>query len=219
LDYSQAKHVILTHATGIRNADDWIEFEETGYIGCLRPYTGIRHENFHDIVNALLVVGEQIHGNPEVERDLVHAIWSLTYTARIYGIDPNGMLKRNNLITEPDAALIEEWNDIIESITLGLLQGLPPYLVIERYASYISRHEHCGNLEFTIPYFKQLLEDPDCNDPSEILPAILKLGPYRQKLYTSLLELGSRSFPDYCREECEALLKLAVEACADTNAE
>ena len=214
----EAKRTLLTHAVGIRNDDDSIEFEKTGYIGCLRPYTGIRHENFHTIVKALLIVGEQLHGTADVDRELVHAIWSLTVTARIYGISPTGMLKRNSLITESDAILLKEWNDIIESIGLGLMQGLPPHLEIERYASYISRHEHCGNLEFTIPYFKQWLEDPICNDPSEILPAILKLGPYRRKLFIPLRSLDTRDFPGYCRHECEALLKLAVEACSDANA-
>lgn len=219
MNHAEAKRVILLHAVGIQNPDGSIDFEESGYIGSLRPYIGIRHQNFHSVVEALLVVGEQLHMKPDVDRELVHAIWDLTSTARRYGIRPGGMLKRNKLISDSDAATLEEWNDIVESMALGLLQGLPPYRQIERYASYISRDDHCGNLGFTIPYFRQWLQDPECNDPSEILPAILRLGSSRSDLLEALNALKVQTFPEYCRQECSDLLDRVIKSCIECEEE
>jgi hypothetical protein len=49
---------------------------EDGFTASLRPYSGLHEKNFHLIMEALLVVGERIHREPQVDRELVKAVWS-----------------------------------------------------------------------------------------------------------------------------------------------
>jgi hypothetical protein len=215
LNFAEAKHLILLHAVGIDNGNGDIQFESQGFIGSLRPYSGLRHGNFHSLFQALLVVGDELYRNSDVDRELVHAIWSLTSTARIWGVDPGGMLKRNKLITDADAKLLEEWTQILERTGLSLLNGCPPYYQIETYAEYISNHDHCDDLAFAIPYFREWLDDPDFNDPTVVLAAIPKLGDNKTDLLQSLIAMKTRTFAEYCRDESSEQLSIAIESCSE----
>ena len=53
MQYEDAKTELLRHA-GI--AEDYYE---EGFLACLRPYSGLKAENFHAVVEAVLSVGNR----------------------------------------------------------------------------------------------------------------------------------------------------------------
>jgi hypothetical protein len=53
---------------------------EDGFVTGLRPYKGLNERNIHQVMEALLTIGEHLHRSAEVDRDLVYTVWSMCYT-------------------------------------------------------------------------------------------------------------------------------------------
>src|SRR5471030_441238 len=97
VNYLEARHVLLLHGIGTTDQAGNPLVLEDGFLGCLRPYSGLREKNFHQLMEALFVVGEEFQKASQVDRETVRAIWSICESARYGGLHPNGMLQRNNL--------------------------------------------------------------------------------------------------------------------------
>lgn len=93
MEYESAKLELL------RNAGIAEDYHDGGFVSCLRPLTSLKADNFNSVVESILSVGFFFSSANTVERSIVHAIWSLAATTRLWGIDDDGMLVRNNLIS------------------------------------------------------------------------------------------------------------------------
>lgn len=81
---------------------------EVGFLGSLRPYTGLNPENFQEVMSALRVLAPEFCKDT-LDRDLVHSVWSICNLSRAWGLDPSGMLRRNNLISAEEINILEGW--------------------------------------------------------------------------------------------------------------
>jgi hypothetical protein len=133
MEFSDAKALIRMHA----GTEDGPKMA-TGFLGCLRPYTGLAAENFEEVVEATAAVAEHLRAGPWVDRELVFALWSMCETARAWGVQEGGMLPRNHLISPADRRTLATWVDIIERMTLRLLRGNGLPLAISPYAEAVA---------------------------------------------------------------------------------
>src|SRR5206468_1953844 len=105
VDYEAAMNVILMHSCG---RDD-VPLEEAlypeGFLGCLRPFSGLREANFLQVMDAIIALRPHLAGHREWEVRLVAGLWGLVVTARNWGLDPGGMLQRNRLLSPADTEL------------------------------------------------------------------------------------------------------------------
>ena len=112
----EAKQLILIHA-GMCDSP----LAATAFIGSLRPFTGIREENFHQIMEALQILTPYLQ-QEQIDRELICALWSLCELTRAWGVDTSGMLVRNNLLSDSDKVSLKKWIDTISSAVLLILE-------------------------------------------------------------------------------------------------
>ncbi len=94
-----------------------------GFLGSLRPWQGLHEENFGQVLEAIEALSEELMTAPRLDRDVMSALWGICYLGRSWGIEPGGMLRRNQLISDEDVATLAEWIDVIETRVLFLLDG------------------------------------------------------------------------------------------------
>ncbi|HEX8912417.1 MAG TPA: hypothetical protein VF796_08655 [Humisphaera sp.] len=210
VNYDEARHTLLMHGSGVYNDAGEPMALDDGFLGMLRPYRGLRENNFHVVMQALLVVGQRIHQADSVDRPLVESLWSTCSLMRAWGLHPSGMLRRNKLITEADARRLETWIDIFERSALGLLGGCPPHYEVERYAQYVIDSGPGENIAFFIPLMQQLLDDPDASDPTVVAEALGKLGPVARGALRSLHDANARTYPHYCDADAHDAITRAI---------
>ena len=100
---------------------------ENGFIGSLRPYRGtLNHEAFREVVACLKSLAPTLSGSNDVDRRTVSNIWGICYLARDWGTHPDGMLRRNNLITSADSQTLEKWVDCLSYAVMMLLEDPDP---------------------------------------------------------------------------------------------
>jgi hypothetical protein len=188
MTYEEAKYQLSLHRGVLDEARrEWVL--EDGFVVSLRPYSGLHEKNLHLVMEALLTVGERLHREPQVDRDLLSTIWSICFYARIWGLHPDGMLQRNDLITKDDITRLELWVDSIEQAALGLLSGQPPYVVVYHYASYVVKVGWWENIGFFIPLMQRALSGQGVGSASTmILAALGKLGGLAQSVLPTLYE-------------------------------
>ena len=126
MNYEAAVNVILMHSGG---RDD-VPLEEAlypeGFLGCLRPFSGLREENFLQVMHAVVSLRPHLAGKAEWEVRLVAGLWGLVVTARNWGLDPGGMLQRNRLLSAADTERLRLWVYCIEIAVARLLRGGDP---------------------------------------------------------------------------------------------
>lgn len=64
---------------------------------------------------------------------MVEALWELTKRARAWGLDPNGMLQRNHLLSESDTKRLLLWVQCIEMAVSHLMRGRDPAEALAYY--------------------------------------------------------------------------------------
>jgi hypothetical protein len=129
-----ARRILLLHSIGDPTGVDpkW----ETGFIGMLRPYHGLREENFHEVMACLRALRSVI-ARESLDRGLVDAVWTLCHLSRAWGLDPDGMLQRNKLMAPEDVRKLQSWIDTISWTVFWLLQ--PDGATNEAFAEYDRR--------------------------------------------------------------------------------
>ncbi len=109
MEYRDALNTILSHGIGRSDVPLSEACYERGFIGCLRPWTGLRDENFVELMTAILSLHYSLAGRDTWPIELVAAILGITRMAHGWGIDDAGMLRRNNLISDADVAKLRHW--------------------------------------------------------------------------------------------------------------
>jgi hypothetical protein len=126
MNYEEAVNVILMHGIG---RDD-VPLEEAlvkdGFLGCLRPFSGLREENFLQVLRAIIALKPHLAESKTWEHRLVAGLWGLTTTARLEGLDPDGLLQRNKLLSAEDTKRLLLWVRCIEMAVSKLLRDGDP---------------------------------------------------------------------------------------------
>jgi hypothetical protein len=81
----EAKTLLLMHSLMYED----IEHPKmtTGFLGCLRPYRGLRVENIHEIMEALKTLAPELC-QEKVEAKVMSALWSICVLAHSWGVHP-----------------------------------------------------------------------------------------------------------------------------------
>lgn len=206
MTYDEAIHLLLIHGSGTYDDSGEPIGLDDGFLTMLRPYRGLIEDNFHIVMEALLVVGERLYTAETVDRKLIESVWSTCSLMRFWGLHPDGMLQRNNLITADDTCRLETWINIFERSALGLLNGCPPHYQVERYAQYIIDVGPGENIDFFVQLMQRFLDDPDTTDPTVVVEALGKLGPSACDALPSLRSAATRTYDDYCNAEAHELI-------------
>ncbi len=106
---------------------------QKGFLGMLRPFQGeLYEENFHKIVKALKVLTKKMQQD-NVPREIMSSIFGICHLGRAWGVEPNGMLRSNNLISDEQVKLLEKWIWNISYITFCILDGCDEVTAFEMY--------------------------------------------------------------------------------------
>ena len=115
----EAKRVILANVMPDEGTG-----EPQSFLGALRPYRRmLPRRQFHDLMAAVRTLGRTWARDPQIDREVISALWSLTELTRLWALDEEGMLRRNHLITDPDLALLRRWNEMLSYAVMTLLEA------------------------------------------------------------------------------------------------
>ena len=122
MTHQEAKELLLLHSfSHPSSAED--PRAASGFLGSLRPFSGsLNPANLHEVMAALETLAPDLTG-PSLDREIISALWGITHLARAWGVEPGGMLRRNNLISEDDVSTLSTWVETISYATFMLLDG------------------------------------------------------------------------------------------------
>lgn len=121
MTHEEARDLLLHHSFKHENFSH--PKSERGFLGMLRPFTGMLiEENYHDIMKAIRVLHLELE-NKQLDNEIVASLWTICHLARIWAVDKNGMLRRNNLISHEQIELMDEWISSISYTVFCLLDG------------------------------------------------------------------------------------------------
>lgn len=107
---------------------------ENGFLGMLRPFSGkLYEENYHEVIAAIKTLADEIRGKEKIDKDVISAIWGICHLTRSWAIEKEGMLQRNNLITEKQIKILEKWVEAISYAILMILDGSDNSTAFELY--------------------------------------------------------------------------------------
>jgi hypothetical protein len=121
MTFEEAKNLLLLHS--LSHSDLNNPLMEQGFLGSLRPYKGLQPENFHQIMTAISTLAPHLQQKEYLDKAIISALWGICHYARAWGIHPDGMLRRNNLISDEDVARLEIWLEVISDTVSLLLEG------------------------------------------------------------------------------------------------
>jgi hypothetical protein len=133
MEYDEAVNVILMHGVGRDDVAPDRALLESGFLGCLRPFSALREENFLQVMQAIIALKPHLAGAKVWERRLVEGLWGLTTTARLWGLDPDGMLQRNHLLSANDTKRLLLWVRCIEMAISRLMRDGDPTEALTYY--------------------------------------------------------------------------------------
>jgi hypothetical protein len=140
----QAIRLLQQHAG--RDDSDPAKFQ-SGFLGQLRPYVGRLNEaNFLEIMAAISVVAPRLASENTVSRELMAALWNITWLPRAWAFSPGGMLRRNRLIGGRELSRLDDWLCRIGEAVGYALEGavenvgevMNDYRSGDSYADYLS---------------------------------------------------------------------------------
>ncbi len=118
MDVQEAKELLSFHSG--RNSDIDNPKWKNGFLGSLRPIQGLNRENFIEVMECLRTLKDEIAA-PLLDREIVCDIVGITHLTRVWA-SPQGMLGRNQLLSEEQTKHLLAWADIIESCFMFLLE-------------------------------------------------------------------------------------------------
>jgi hypothetical protein len=207
MDFEAAKTELLRHSGCAENSYD------DGFVGCLRPFIGLREGNFHQVIEAVLSVGTEFASSITVERSIAESVLGITVYGRRWGVDEDGMLVRNHLITPDDRQRLRNWVEIIETIMMGLLAGHSPAMTIHAYCEYVATCGWGDNYSFFLPIVAAAI---DCDELGDYLQghcaAIAKLGRPALSVADALIRSKTRDYSWYePNERCAAEMQMHID--------
>jgi hypothetical protein len=96
--------------------------EEGSFLHMLRPYRGLRQEVLNDVLNALRASAPMLF-NEVLQRELMSALWAISHLGRSWALPPDGMLGRNQLISETDREALGQFIEQFDYAVMTLLDG------------------------------------------------------------------------------------------------
>ncbi len=112
---------LLSYHSG-RNSDIHSEKWTGGFLGSLRPFGGtLSDDNFKEVMECMLTLADEF-AKDAISRDLMGDVVSMITLARSWS-SPDGMLGRNNLLTEEQRERIFSWTDVMSVSLIYLLEG------------------------------------------------------------------------------------------------
>jgi len=121
---SEAKHLLSLHSGSSPDTSHpkW----ETGFLGQLRPFRKVlRPENFDEVAEAIRTLAPMLQAET-LDRQVMNDLWGICHLARLWGIEPDGMLRRNGLITPQQIETLDDWVSRISFTVMLLLDGADP---------------------------------------------------------------------------------------------
>jgi len=94
------------------------------FLDMLRPYGGLREDVLNDVMNALRACASKL-SEEQLPQGLMSALWSISHLGRSWALDPGSMLRRNQLISEPDQAKLARFLERFDYAVMMLLEGVP----------------------------------------------------------------------------------------------
>ncbi len=134
MDILQAKDLLLKHS--FQHEDLAHPKMETGFLGSLRPYSGLSEDNFHEVMEIIAVLAPELENKPNIDSQLISALWGICHFSNAWALEPEGMLQRNDLIAESDIDRLSNWVNIISYAVFMLLDGGGLEHAMEPYESY-----------------------------------------------------------------------------------
>ncbi len=114
----------MTPDEGVQRLIFHAEPDREGFLEMLRPYRGLRVETLDDVMAALRAAASKVSvENPS--RALVSALWAISYLGRLWALEPEGMLRRNELITAADQGRLSTFLERFDYAVFILLDGGP----------------------------------------------------------------------------------------------
>ena len=146
MELADAKNLLLLHSFG--HPDQEHPTMSGGFVGSLRQYMGLNLDNFHEVMAAIVGVAPHLVQERYIDREIVDALWSLCWSARNRGLDPNGMLQRDCLIDDEDVDRLESWIEAIEWAVLTLLNAAPDATVDQAVDAALASYREITGLDF-----------------------------------------------------------------------
>jgi hypothetical protein len=110
---------------------------EKGFLGMLRPFNGqLYEENFHEIMTLLRTLKQQFRSE-KIDRQIISSFWNICHFTHVWALDPEGMLRRNSLLSDQQIKQLCTWIDCISYAIMGLLDGLSDEQAFEFYDLYL----------------------------------------------------------------------------------
>jgi len=126
MDYVTAIEELTFHCGSNPNIDDprW----SAGFLQSLRPYRGtLDTDAWAHFIDCVDAVAGHLKTADAIDRNVINSLWGVCHYARAWALHPDGMLRRNNLITAEDQATLAEWLDeLSERIAFMLDRGHDP---------------------------------------------------------------------------------------------
>ncbi len=133
----EARELLSKHSFTHPNIND--PKMENGFLGSLRPYRGsLNHMAFHEVVACIKSLGPTLSVSDSVDRATLSNLWGICHFAREWGTQPDGMLRRNGLITDCDVRTLEKWVDCISYAVMMLLEDPDPTEAFVLYEDLLS---------------------------------------------------------------------------------
>jgi hypothetical protein len=133
VEYEEAVNLILMHGIGRDDVPLDQALIRDGFLASLRPYTGLREENFLQVLGAIIALAPHLAGRHMLERRLVTGLWELVQRAQAWGLDPHGMIQRNKLMSAADTKRLWLWVTCLEMAIYRLLRGIDPSEALAYY--------------------------------------------------------------------------------------
>ena len=133
MDYETAVNLILMHGIGRDDVPPDEALLPDSFLGCLRPFSGLREENFLRVMEAIIALRPHLGAGQAWEQRLVEGLWGLTTRARLWGLDPDGMLQRNRLLSAAETATLLRWVRNIEWAVTRLFRQGDPQEILNDY--------------------------------------------------------------------------------------
>lgn len=128
----EAKELLMYHSFTHEDIDH--PKSENGFLGMLRPFSGeLIEDNFHEVMEALKTLAHELETEEKIDKKVISALWRICHLSRAWAIHPDGMLRRNNLITDKQIQELEGWIEDISYATMFLLDGSGIEVAFEPY--------------------------------------------------------------------------------------
>ena len=115
----EAREILKYHSYSHDDIDN--PKSETGFIGMLRPYKGyLIEENYTEIIEVIKVLLPEITKGEFIEKEIICQILAICYFTSNWGINKDGMLRRNGLLSNEDVEKLQLW---IEGILKVIVDG------------------------------------------------------------------------------------------------